>query len=136
MLCTAFQAAHERDLILAASSGNDRTAVEWPANDTRVIAVGGVAPGGTFWDEGTNCDNGTAFSGDTECGSNFGPDQELVAPAKSVLSTVYTGLEHLEPPEVEIPCGDNTGNVGDGTDGFGLCTGTSMSAPAVAVSPA
>lgn len=133
LLCTVLESASARDVLLTASSGNDRApTVEWPARDSRVIAVGGVAPDAMFWDEGTNCDNGTAFSGDTECGSNYGPDQELVAPAKSVLSTVYTGLEHLEPPEVNIPCGDNTGNVGDGTDGFGLCTGTSMAAPAVA----
>ena len=133
LLCTNLQVAHERDILFTASSGNDRTDVEWPANDDRVIAAGGITTDGTFWDEGPNCDNGTGFPGDQECGSNFGPEQELVAPAESVLSLVYTGLEHQPPPPTSlIPCGDDTGNVGNGIDGFGLCTGTSMAAPAIA----
>ena len=104
----------------------EQTDVEWPANDSRVIAAGGISDGGAFWDESPNCP--PAFPGDQECGSNFGPEQELVAPAKSVLSTVYTGLNH----NADVFCGDSFGNVGTTSDGFGLCTGTSMSSPAIA----
>ena len=128
LLCNALQAANQRDLLLVASSGNSRASVELPARDPRVIAVGGLDTDGSFWDDFPNCP--PLYGGD-ECGSNFGPRQEFVAPAKSVLSTVYTGLEHIH-PSAGIPCGDDTSPAGTADDGFGLCTGTSMSAPAVA----
>src|SRR3954466_8631822 len=47
--------------------------------------------------------------------------QDLVAPAKDVLSTVYTGRDWIT---TLIVCGD-----GAAVDGYGLCTGTSMAAP-------
>ena len=46
-----------------------------------------------------------------------------MAPAKEILSTVYTGRDWITTSPV---CGD-----GPVVDGYGLCTGTSMSAPFV-----
>ncbi len=43
--CTGLALAEEWDIILAASSGNQRTAsINFPARDPRVIAVGGIMP--------------------------------------------------------------------------------------------
>ncbi len=112
--------------MLAASAGNDKAAIDFPANDPRVLSIGGIEfdganePGYAFWDEAPDCPYPTNF----ECGSNFGPEQDLAAPAKGVLSTVYTGVDHA----TFIPCGDNF----FAEAGYGPCTGTSMSAPHVA----
>ena len=126
--CQAIALAEERDVVLVASAGNDKTAIEFPANDPRVISVGGVEPdagspsGFAFWDEAPNCpDLGYP---NQECGSNFGPEQDLAAPAKTVLSTMYAGFD----VNSFSPCGDSY--LSD--DGYGPCTGTSMSAPYVA----
>jgi hypothetical protein len=127
LLCSALALANEHDVLITASVGNDRApVVEFPAVDSRVVAVGGIAPGGAFWDDWPNCPYG--FQQSFECGSNYGPQQELVAPAKWVLSTVYTGAFS----NATVRCGDPYGTVGNSADGIGLCTGTSMSAPAVA----
>ena len=101
-------------------------AVEFPAVDSRVVAVGGIAPGGSFWDDWPNCPYG--FQRSLECGSNYGPEQELMGPAKWVLSTAYTGAY----ANATVRCGDPYGAGGNAADGIGLCTGTSMSSPAVA----
>jgi subtilisin family serine protease len=121
--CTAITVADLRDVVMVASSGNiRRTRLDFPAREPRTIAVGGLQLDPVtllpeIWDEG--CTVGP------QCGSNVGPEQDLVAPAKQVLSTVYTGLDH------NGSCGDSLFTL-DGPDGgYGLCTGTSMSAPFV-----
>jgi subtilisin family serine protease len=129
-LCTAIRAAADRDIVLVASSGNARTSIEMPANDSKVIAVGGLEwagvgadgrPIAAFWDEFPNC---PPFANQAECGSNFGPEQDLGAPARDVLSTTYVGFNHNE----TIECGDS---FLPSAPGYGPCRGTSMAAPHV-----
>jgi hypothetical protein len=54
-----------------------------------------------------------------------------MGPAKSIVSTVPTGVEYN--PWLPFKCGDNSGVDESGTpgDGYGSCTGTSMAAPHV-----
>ena len=62
-----------------------------------------------------------------ECGSNFGPELDLVAPARTVLSTFYVNSDY----RFDLKCAESLGPYGPG-GGYGPCTGTSMSAPEVA----
>ena len=119
--CAVLTMLDQRDSILVASSGNDRRDLNFPARDPRVVAVGGTQQNGQIWDEGNSCvPNYTQFAGQ-ECGSNFGPEQDFVAPAKLVFSTV--GGE----PYFNGLCGDPN----NPTAKYGTCTGTSMSAPII-----
>jgi serine protease len=112
VLCTTVAFATKRDVVIAAASGNDFSSiVDYPASDPRAIGVGGISSTGAFWND---CPVGQ------ECGSNYSPDQ-LVAPAKQVLSTFYRGLFY-----------SGAGTVCPGFDPYGLCTGTSMAAPHIA----
>ena len=116
VMCDALAYATQRDVAMVASSGNGGGNIGFPAHDPRVLAAGGIIPDGSFW--GT-CD--PAFD-TTDCPSNDGPDQEVVAPARQVLSTFYRGL-----PYSPTACSEtSTGS------GYGPCTGTSMSSPYVA----
>ena len=138
LLCQFIASANRRGMLMIASSGNDRTGVEFPANTEAVVAVGGASydvGGFRFWDfcpsgnpSDPNCicplSGVPGFDEFIECGSNFGPEQELVAPAETVLSTVYTGTDHST-----LGCGDTF--LPD-VPGYGPCTGTSMSAPYIA----
>jgi serine protease len=111
--CQALAYMDSRDIVEFASSGNFETAIDFPASDPRVIAVGGIDPTGNLW-------------ADSGIGSNFGPEQALVAPAKSVVSTFY-------PDQTWNPayaCAANlAGGYSDGHLRFGDCTGTSMASP-------
>lgn len=67
----------------------------------------------------------------TECGSNYTAPgsaalarQEVVLPALNVRSAVYVGKDW----NPVLGCGDSAGG-GSASDGYGTCTGTSMSAP-------
>ncbi len=130
--CQTLVLAEERDVKLLASAGNDKTTIDFPANDPRVMSIGGIefdetsSTGYSFWDEAPDCPPfpSPPYPPNTECGSNFGPEQDLVAPAKAVVSTVYTGLDHA----LFASCGDNFHPM----TGYGTCTGTSMSSPYVA----
>lgn len=118
--CQALDFAEERGVLFVAASGNNKTDIDFPARDTRTIAVGGIRSTGAFWDD-AGCTEG--------CGSNYTKSsgwrmQDLVAPAKDVLSTAYTGWDWITNPATF--CGD-----GSVVDGYGLCTGTSMSTPFV-----
>ena len=120
--CTNLALVKERDQVFVASAGNLKYPIGFPANDPRAIAVGGVerdfsSPlGFARWDD--------CAAGGHQCGSNHGIEMDVVAPAKEVLSTVFKGKDHL------VDCGDTS--AGTPTDGYGLCTGTSMAAPYVA----
>jgi len=59
-----------------------------------------------------------------ECGSNSGNEQSFVAPARRIVSSVPSGTPYF--PNV---CGDDLFSTS--SDGYGYCTGTSMSAPHV-----
>lgn len=128
--CLNFTIATENDVVLVAASGNRLGSVNWPAADRRIIAVGGLGLDLGIWDDRPNCPFGATDP--TECGSNFtNPEwsnyrQELMAPAKSVQSTMYRGFDW----NPDLLCGDSFGG-GATNDGVGLCTGTSMSAPII-----
>jgi len=141
--CLAIPAAELRGVMMVSSSGNDRVALNFPAEDPRVVAVGGIKESGAFWEDRLDlsplflqwgCVNpallGPWVNWGAECGSNyFAPDssptarQESVLPSLDVFSTIYTGRDWN--PLLE--CEDTF--AGGSNDGYGLCTGTSMSAP-------
>jgi Subtilase family len=107
--------------MVASSGNNKKPRIDFPAREPRTIGVGGlqldpVSLLPELWDDGC-----PSFG----CGSNVGPGQDLVAPAKQVLSTVYTGFDH------NSSCGDSLFTRDGPGGGYGLCTGTSMSAPLV-----
>ena len=136
--CDAIAHNTYRGVALVAASGNNRTFIQFPANDDRVIAVGGFQQDLSLWDESpgstTNCPHASFLPPNLglECGSSYGltvnsPQQELIASAKAVRSTTYPGVNWV----AELGCGDGFPGPGWG-NGVGLCTGTSMSSPQVA----
>ena len=108
--CNAIAFAQITETTLVAASGNFRSggAVDFPAADSRVIAVGAV----------TN-DPNVLWTG-----SSYGSAQDLVAPGQNIMSSVYTGRDWIP-----ASCGDNSPN--GSYPGYGNCTGTSMAAPYV-----
>ncbi|HEX3126553.1 MAG TPA: S8 family serine peptidase, partial [Thermoanaerobaculia bacterium] len=118
-LCMALQHAQDRDVVIVAAAGNDGSSqIDFPAKDPRVLAAGGLAPGGAFWNE--------CATTSVECGSNYDPNQ-LNTPAKQVLSTFYEGLPYWP----EGGC-DASALPLPGYPGYGPCTGTSMASPYLA----
>lgn len=121
-LCLAIEVADARNTLIVAASGNNdgpstNQQIDFPANDPRVVAVGGLDQHGFLWQ---GCDQ---FTNGIECASSFGPEQEFMAPAENVLSTMYPGWDwNLS---LSYPCGDSSYD----TEGMGYCSGTSMSAP-------
>jgi hypothetical protein len=127
-MCHALDHAYRRDIVMVAASGNSRSDLEFPANDSRVVGAGGFQTDLALWDDSPGNFLHCPLATDVECGSNWttpinSPKQELVASAKSVLSTTYPGFDW----NPYLKCGDNFGPGG----GIGLCTGTSMSAPQI-----
>jgi serine protease len=131
--CDSIAYVRSRGLTLVGASGNQRDALQFPANDERVISVGGIDSNFALWDESpgsiANCPVAPNLTLGKECGSNYtkdpsGPRQELMASSKSVLSTTYPGKDW----NPALACGDNFGP----GNGYGLCTGTSMAAPQIA----
>jgi len=132
-ICDAIAYIQPREIGLVSASGNDRESLDFPATDPRAISVGGFQPDLALWDDSP----GNAFScplspSGIECGSNYtqqptDPRQELLASAKDVFGLVYPGLTW----NAAIGCGDGFGP-GPANDGFGHCTGTSMSSPQIA----
>lgn len=111
ILCTAMAFVQTRDVVVSAAVGNDfSNIVDFPASDSRAIAVGGITSTGSFW-------NDCAAPGPECGGSNYSAEQ-VVAPAKQILSTFYRGLYY-----------QGAGQTCPGFDVYGLCTGTSMAAP-------
>lgn len=128
--CVAMAYATDRDVTLVGASGNWRIRLQFPAADSRVVAVGGYDESIAFWDESPGSYTFCPYGTNQECGSNFtnsnGPLQEVVAGSKSILSSMYPGKNWVP----DLSCGDAFGTpMGDGV---GLCTGTSMSSPLVA----
>jgi serine protease len=122
--------AAQRDVVLVAAAGNDGSFADFPASHPSVIGVAGSTPGGFRWDETANCRQAG------QCASNFGGNVQLAAPALNVLSAWYPGDNYTS-----MLCGDklhgpdtNAGTIhpaATATDGYGLCTGTSMATPIV-----
>lgn len=138
--CLLLKLSEQNDVIVVAASGNARAAIQFPASDARVVAVGGIVDGGGTWDRSpggyANCplynsNFPNAVDKEFECGTNYtvapatARHQELVAPAENVRSTFYRGMNW----NVATQCGDFVGD--EVANGDGLCTGTSMSAPVV-----
>ncbi len=124
--CLALAHAASRDVVIAAAVGNQMDdEVQFPASDSRTIAVGAVqsyeGDRGYLWTE-EHPQAGFA-------GSNTGIPLQywgVVAPGRDILSTFYTGFNW----NTDTRCGDNEGHSSAGP-GYGICTGTSMAAPFV-----
>lgn len=142
--CLAISTASYRGVLMVASSGNNRLPINFPAEDPRTVSVGGSTDFPSFWSDRMDlpgsirvgeCPNPALFSPGspvgTECGSNYTAPgsaalarQEVVLPALNVRSAVYVGKDW----NPVLGCGDSAGG-GSASDGYGTCTGTSMSAP-------
>ena len=149
VFCEILTLAKHRNILLVTSAGNNRGNLQFPASDIRTVAAGGIRSDGLFWNESplllgngdfdytdnsdaTNCPFSTPGSpNNSECGSTKsflvpGNKIDVVTQAKDLHSTFYTGAEW----NPTIGCTDSDDNVID--DGYGNCTGTSMSAPLTA----
>jgi len=139
--CTALALASSREVVVVAAAGNKSAlGVGFPASDPRVIPVAGIDHNFVRWAEG-------------DFGSSTGSElmtRGLAAPAKDVLSTVYTNFDwspksrcgdrsffafdpnpnDMTPQYPDIGYGDFAG------PGYGRCTGTSMAAPHIAAAAA
>jgi hypothetical protein len=146
-LALEMQAAAERDIWVVQSIGNDRSP-DFISN-TSVVYAGATDFEGVFWNESRLEPNDTrcAMPGpEMFCGSNF-PDASttpssngvnhrfLLAPGARILSTIYTNwisryaynraacTSELYPQDATSTSTQNYNSR------YGLCTGTSMSAP-------
>lgn len=141
--CLAITKAHQRGVLMVGASGNNRQGINFPAEDSRVVAVGGLEPDLSFWNDRLDlspalrvgeCPNTALFAPSfpigSECGSNFTAAgvgerrQEVTVAARDVYSTIYPNVTW----NATVECGDDYGDA-SGSDGRGACTGTSMSAP-------
>ena len=139
--CYAKDFLLEQNVMLVGAAGNHRTKLQFPAGEVGTVAVGGLDEFGNYWNESPNNGNYIDFSnidncprGGTvdyaeECGSNYSHTPinqklDVMAQARTVFSTFYENGEWAD----DINCTDfQDGSV----DGYGNCTGTSMSAPQV-----
>jgi len=118
--CKVLEYLEQRDVMLFASAGNDARGIpDWPAKDPRVFGVTGSTSSGGVWFDGAGCGSN---SGSNVASSKW-PD--FIAPAKDVFSTMYPDRTWIAGPCHEY-------NDGVQGDGYGFCTGTSMSSPLAA----
>ncbi len=134
-ICSALGWANLRQVLVVVSAGNDRN-YSTPAGPMfpgqlgdgyPVLPVGGVNAAGTRWDTGLPPVN------DYELGTNDPSALGVMAPAEVVVSTFNSGGVHSTLPQSS--CSDRPTldqsyprySLTD--DGYGTCTGTSMSAP-------
>ena len=125
ILCAAMTLAAARDVVISASVGNQNFAntLEFPASDSRAIAVGASKIDGTRWVEVGSTDLG--FQGSNRSATMTA--NGVMAPGVDVLSTFYGGVDYILQPEYRCKdSGPDTLGVG-----YGVCTGTSMAAPHV-----
>ncbi|MFB9067331.1 S8 family peptidase [Pseudofulvimonas gallinarii] len=135
--CEALNYIQQREIIVVAASGNNRNWLDFPASDPRVVAAGGFDETLQLWDEDrdpppAHLDDCPMPGFSDQCGSNrtfslLQPKQEVVAAARQVYGAIYTGFNW----NMDFGCGDSFGPGGT-SDGYGNCTGTSMSAPQIA----
>lgn len=132
MLCSAVSFADGRDVSMVAAAGNSFGAsTQYPAALPSVLSVGGAEAGPSWllnprsWREWTSDPANDPAFGTSDAGI-----EGVVGPARSIVSTVPTGMEYF----AAIGCGDNAGVDESGTpdDGYASCTGTSMASPHVA----
>lgn len=156
LVCTALAYATTRGVSIVAASGNKKAAIDFPANQSSVIAAGGLekdpATGSvSFFTTGHQnpaagpCPIPGTGAAPAESGSNCSDSDnvssnkyQFLAPAKNVLSTFYYGATY----NGDVFCGDRYDPYPDGdplhyngadklTTGYGTCTGTSMAAPII-----
>jgi len=128
--CVAFVLAQAYGVAMVAANGNEKNkapmyGVAWPARDSRWIGVAGTQYSATdpkLWDNG--------YLPPFEAGSNTGVETAVAAPAKDILSTISLGIGG-ENYSTAIYCGDSYGPTQATSQGYGTCTGTSMSTPMV-----
>lgn len=137
-LCLALEYMQQQNTLMVGAAGNHRTLMQFPASEVGTVAVGGLDENGIFWNESPSNNDPFDFSSDAncprsgggECGSNISHSPinqklDVMTQARTVYSTFYTNGEWAD----DINCTDFQ----DGAvDGYGNCTGTSMSAPQVA----
>jgi serine protease len=122
LTCAAINNANQRDVLLVGAAGNFRkTSPQYPASDPSLLSVGGAqSAGGTNWN---------LWIYDAANGTNYAGSSGVIAPARSVVSTTPSGGSWN--PYPQYMCADTSGVDESGIpgDGYGSCTGTSMSAP-------
>lgn len=144
--CKTIKLMDDNQVMFVGAAGNNRKELQFPSNDDRTAAAGGIDEVGNFWNESpdgsdytsnnnlTNCPQVPSgwlqLDDNEECGSNFSYGEidhstDVITQSRNVYSIFYEGQEHN--PLIQSECTDAF----DGTpnDGYGLCTGTSMSAP-------
>lgn len=141
-ICSALSWANLRQVLVVVAAGNDRNTLttsggpQFPGqlgDGYPVLPVGGINTAGARWD--------TGLPGPTnEIGTNNPSNLGLMAPAELVVSTFNAGQQHS--PLTQSSCSDNPALDGSfprfaiANDGYGTCTGTSMSAPHVTAAAA
>lgn len=126
-LCYAIGYANSFDVLLAASAGNRSGFItQFPAAHPDVLSVGGAQSTSQWQTQPTSW---SIWNYDGTHGSSDAGQDGVVAPARSVVSTVVAGEPYSPAPYAM--CGDtsNTDESGNYGDGYGTCTGTSMAAP-------
>ena len=149
--CLILKRVEDNEIMFTGAAGNNRVKLQFPSSDPRVAAAGGLNETNDFWNESptggdntnvsskVNCPQYPPNSGSgqltlgQECGSNFsfpsvGNKTDVMTQARNVYSIFYQGQEHN--PLLPNQCTDAFDGVPN--DGYGLCTGTSMSAPQTA----
>ncbi len=80
----ACENAHALDCVVCFASGNDNGDIRYPAKYPETIAVGASSP----------CDerkSPSSCDGETHWGSNYGPEQDIVAPGVKIYTTDRAG---------------------------------------------
>jgi serine protease len=120
----------KRDTLVVAAAGNSSYPdPRWPATEPGVLGVAGVQNTDpskpSMWQLWTT----GASAGQPDKGSNAAGMNGVVAPAKSIVSTVPTGMDYAG----VLDCSDTLSRDLSGVDhdGYGTCTGTSMATPHV-----
>lgn len=124
-ICDAIAYAADHDIQIIAAAGNYRSpAPDFPANHPYVLSVGGAQYDGWGWGSGWS-----RWLADSDIGSSEPDIDGVMAPAKSIVSTVDNNLNYIS--DYRFRCSDvqNIDESGIGGDGYGSCTGTSMAAP-------
>lgn len=138
-LCDALNLFRENNVLMVSAGGNNRVKIQFPASEKETVAVGGLDQTGIYWNESPGPGGVYDFTDDSncplngpvnQCGSNISNppiDQkvDVITQAKNVYSIYYPEGRYNE----ELGCSDNNDGV---DDGYGYCTGTSMSSPQVA----